>query len=123
MALTKNFTHPNSFQKLQLFQNVQAACESGCDFSSRCWMHDNTSLTSLYTTELIPVDLNVFLFNIENKLADYFRHFKNYNKAEFYQWRAEYRKQAIEKFCWDPEEQFHFDYCWSEEKRSTVHTL
>ena len=86
-------------------------------------MHDNTSLTSLYTTELIPVDLNTFLFNIENKLADYFRHFKNYNKAEFYQWRAEYRKQAIEKFCWDPEEQFHFDYCWSEEKRSTVHTL
>lgn len=45
------------------------------------------------------------------------------NKAEFYQWRAEYRKQAIEKFYWDPEEQFHFDYCWSEEKRSTVHTL
>ncbi|WP_251366124.1 trehalase family glycosidase [Coxiella-like endosymbiont of Rhipicephalus sanguineus] len=31
-------------------------------------MHDNTLLTSLYTTELIPVDLNVFLFNIENKI-------------------------------------------------------
>ncbi|MCU0634638.1 MAG: hypothetical protein MUE41_07175, partial [Gemmatimonadaceae bacterium] len=50
------------------YRNVRAAAESGWDFSSR-WMRDTTTLASLETTALIPVDLNSILYHAERTIA------------------------------------------------------
>ncbi len=109
-------------EKRHLYRNIRAACESGWDFSSR-WMRDKERLTSIYTTELVPVDLNAILYHMEIKLADYFEHFSNRRKAEFFQRRAERRKQAIVQYCWDTDKQFYFDYCWTEKEKTASFTL
>ena len=44
-------------EKTNLYRHIRATCESGWDFSSR-WLRDKNQLSSLYTIELIPVDLN-----------------------------------------------------------------
>lgn len=43
-----------------LHRNVRAACESGWDFTSR-WFRDGATLSTIRTTELLPVDLNALL--------------------------------------------------------------
>lgn len=59
--LAKALDHP------QLFQQLRATCASGWDFSSR-WLADGQSLSTLRTLDLLPVDLNSFLFHLEETL-------------------------------------------------------
>jgi hypothetical protein len=51
-----------------IYRNITAAAESGWDFSSR-WMHPNGTLANLRTVAIVPVDLNTFLWKLENVLA------------------------------------------------------
>ncbi|PIO77801.1 alpha,alpha-trehalase [Teladorsagia circumcincta] len=53
-----NITDPNA--KLQFFQDIASGAESGWDFSIR-WFADKVSLTSIETTNVVPVDLNAFI--------------------------------------------------------------
>lgn len=52
-----------------LYRDLRAACESGWDFSSR-WLGTPTSLGSIRTTRVVPVDLNALLYHLERVLAD-----------------------------------------------------
>lgn len=54
----------------RLFRDITSAAESGWDFSSR-WMADGCSLASLRTTQVIPADLNAFLYKMECDMADF----------------------------------------------------
>ncbi|VDO77321.1 unnamed protein product [Heligmosomoides polygyrus] len=47
-------------RKRQFYQDIASAAESGWDFSTR-WFADNKSLTSIETTNILPVDLNAFI--------------------------------------------------------------
>lgn len=54
-----------------LLRNIASAAESGWDFSSR-WCADDQDLASIRTTQIIPIDLNVYIWNVEqvaSKLA------------------------------------------------------
>ena len=51
-----------------LYQNLRSSCESGWDFSSR-WMRDPEALTTICTTDILPVDLNCLLYNLEKTLS------------------------------------------------------
>ncbi|CAJ0957592.1 unnamed protein product, partial [Mesorhabditis belari] len=46
-------------RKRQFWQDIASAAESGWDFSSR-WFADSQNLSSIETTNIIPVDLNAF---------------------------------------------------------------
>ena len=50
------------------FTNLRAGAESGWDFSSR-WFADTTRLSSIETTNIIPVDLNSLLYAYETILS------------------------------------------------------
>ena len=50
------------------YRHVRAAAESGWDFSSR-WMRDPSSLLTLETTDLAPVDLNSLVYHQERTIA------------------------------------------------------
>lgn len=55
---------PSEDQRQALFRNIASAAESGWDFSSR-WCSDKHDLSSIRTTQMIPVDLNVYIFKME----------------------------------------------------------
>jgi alpha,alpha-trehalase len=97
----------------RLYRDVRAACESGWDFSSR-WLADDDDLTSIRTTELLPVDLNALCYAMEEKLSRWERTAGNPDQAERYARVAHERRQAIDTYCWDDEAGFYFDYCWTE---------
>lgn len=52
-------------QRKDLFRNISSAAESGWDFTSR-WCSDDQDLASIRTTDIIPIDLNVYIWNMES---------------------------------------------------------
>ena len=51
-----------------IYGEIRAAAESGWDFSSR-WLRGD-GLETTRTRDIIPVDLNAFLYKAERRLAD-----------------------------------------------------
>uniref|UniRef100_A0A914E6P1 Trehalase n=1 Tax=Acrobeloides nanus TaxID=290746 RepID=A0A914E6P1_9BILA len=58
LATAKNFTS-NAARK-QLWRNLASTAESGLDFSTR-WFKDHLTLSTIETTNIVPVDLNALL--------------------------------------------------------------
>ncbi|MGI8580714.1 MAG: alpha,alpha-trehalase TreF [Chitinophagaceae bacterium] len=105
----------------KLYRNLRAACESGWDFSSR-WFKNENDFTSIHTTEIIPVDLNCLLFNLEQTIAEAYQS-NNKKVSEKYQIAANKRKDAMNKYCWDNEKGFYFDYDYFSGKQKQSLTL
>lgn len=105
-----------------LYRNVRAACESGWDFSSR-WLRDPDDLSTIRTTELVPVDLNAMLYGIESSLAEWLDAAGDPDRARAYERAAADRREAIEAHCWHPEEEFYVDYCWTDDAPANRLTL
>lgn len=91
------------------YTNLRAGAESGWDFSSR-WFADTMHLTTIETTDILPVDLNCLLFAYENILskAAKSQHFQNI--ANMYQKKASERKAAILTYFWNDNQHYFFDY-------------
>ena len=108
--------------KKRLFRNIRAACESGWDFSSR-WFKNEKDFTSIHTTEIIPVDLNCLLYNLEKTIARAYQIANDNASAEKFASAANNRKQAIQKYCWNENENFYFDYDYVAGKQKQSLTL
>lgn len=56
--------------KENIYRNLRAGTESGWDYSSR-WLskvNNQFDLSTIHTTDIIPVDLNSLLFHLEEKI-------------------------------------------------------
>ena len=95
--------------KGKLFRHIRAACESGWDFSSR-WFRDEKDLSTIHTTDIIPVDLNCLLLDLEQTIAEAYELSNNDPSSEKYRAAANKRKEAINKYCWNENKGFYFDY-------------
>ncbi|MGN6399275.1 MAG: alpha,alpha-trehalase TreA [Flavisolibacter sp.] len=93
--------------------NLRAGAESGWDFSSR-WFADTLHLNTIETTDIVPVDLNSLLYAYENILSKAAAVNKAASKSDYYKQRAQKRKAAIQKYCWNDKEGFFFDYDFKE---------
>ncbi|KAH9625820.1 hypothetical protein KSS87_020474 [Heliosperma pusillum] len=58
----------NEANKEILYREVASTAESGWDFSTR-WMRNASDLTTLATTNIIPVDLNAYILKMELDIA------------------------------------------------------
>jgi len=112
----------NSVRDKNLYRNLRAACESGWDFSSR-WYKIENEFNSIHTTEIIPVDLNCLLYNLEQTIAEAYRLSNDEISFNKYQRAAYQRKKAIDKYCWNNEEKFYFDYDYISQKQKKSVTL
>lgn len=92
-----------------LYRHIRAACESGWDFSSR-WFKDGQYLASIHTTDLIPVDLNCLLYHLESVLTKAHQLDGNEEEATIAQQKAQQRYDAIQRYCWDKQQQYFVDY-------------
>jgi alpha,alpha-trehalase len=106
----------------KVYTDIRAAAESGWDFSSR-WFADIEDLSTIHTTDIIPVDLNCLLVHLEETIADCYRLLKQPLLAKRYQKRAEERSVAIQKYCWNEKENFYFDYDFVAGKQTESYSL
>jgi alpha,alpha-trehalase len=91
------------------YVNLRAGAESGWDFTSR-WFEDTLHLTTIETTNIVPVDLNALLYGYELVLTKAATESGQPNKAATYKAKAQKRKAAILKYMWDRQKGFFFDY-------------
>jgi alpha,alpha-trehalase len=108
--------------KAEMYRHLRAGAESGIDFSSR-WFKDEKKITSIQTTDMLPVDLNCLLYKLElvisrAKLIGRDEIFSN----EFRK-KAEARRKAIDKYCWNKTLKYYTDYNFKTKKQSSIVAL
>jgi alpha,alpha-trehalase len=104
-----------------VYRDVRAACESGWDFSSR-WF-DGEGIETIRTTDIVPVDLNAFLYGMERSLAGWHEYDGDDERAADYRERAAERRRLVDRYCWDAEREFYFDHSRSRGDRTDSWTL
>jgi alpha,alpha-trehalase len=106
----------------EIYRDLRAAAESGIDFSTR-WFEPGRGIETIHTTRFIPVDLNALLYHLEKMIEKGYRLQGNNAMATDFGQKANARKEAIIKYCWNGETGFFFDYNYVTKKQSTVKTL
>ena len=94
------------------YVNLRASAESGWDFSSR-WFGDTLHLKTISTTGMVPVDLNALLYACEMILSKAAKASGEPAKSAAYQQKAQKRKAAVIRYCWNPKLHYFFDYDYS----------
>jgi alpha,alpha-trehalase len=105
-----------------LYRNLRSCAESGWDFSSR-WFMDGKNLSTIQVTNLVPVDLNCLLFNLEGTLAKAYRASGNLLQENVYNQLAEKRKRTINKYLYNRDEGWYYDYNSSKKKQNDEKTI
>jgi alpha,alpha-trehalase len=106
----------------EVYRDLRAGAESGWEFSSR-WLRNERDLTSIHTTDILPVDLNALLYNLELTLAEAYRAKDEPEYAKSVQILADKRKAIFDKYFWDETAGFYFDYDFIAGKQTNVYSL
>ena len=106
----------------QKSKELRSGAESGWDFSSR-WFADGTNLSSIQTTNVVPVDLNGLIYNLELTLAKAYKQTGDAATANRYNTAAAKRKIAVNKYCFNAKQNWYYDYIISTRKQSTEQTV
>ncbi len=109
-------------ESANFYRCVRAAAESGWDFSSR-WLADPNDLSTIRTIDIIPVDLNVFLYLTEELLSRIYQMQGKPGFTKKYARRAEERRDAMQKYLWHEDDGWFYDYLISEERQISGATI
>jgi len=106
----------------EVYRHLRAAAESGWDFSTRWFDIEEDGkfdLSSIHTTDIIPVDLNSLLYHLEKLIA------KGSAAEEAANWNAKaaQRMALIKKYCWSEPENFFMDYDYKKQAVTPVKSL
>ncbi|HVM87260.1 MAG TPA: alpha,alpha-trehalase TreF [Puia sp.] len=96
-------------KRSKVFRDIRAAAESGWDFSSR-WFRDACKMSTIYTTDIVPVDLNCLMYNLEKFIGDAYMLKKEKDLAEKYYKLSVDREAAIHKYLWNEKNENFIDY-------------
>lgn len=118
IALANEDSRPNA----EYFLNVRAAAESGWESSAR-WLADVDNTSSFITTEYIPVDLNSLMYQMELTIGKTWQDKNNLDSADYFFEKADKRRNAINKFCWNQDMLFYQDYHYPSESSSPRATI
>lgn len=103
------------------FRDLSNANASGWYMSSR-WM-DSREVASIHTSSILPVDLNCFIYYLEATLSKAYKERGDLIRMNYYSQLAEKRKQAIQKYFYNKEEQWYCDYDLLRKQTSSKKTL
>lgn len=106
----------------RLYLDLRAGAESGWDFSSR-WFTDALEISSIHTTDIVPIDLNSLLYQLEMTIAETYRHMYQPLLAKRFRTLAERRAATISRHMWSESEQFFMDYDFRAGKQTPRVTL
>jgi len=107
--------------KATLYRNLRAAAESGMDFSSR-WLADGKNLSTIQTTNYLPVDLNTLLYKLELGISRGKLLTGKDSASVDFRKKADRRILAIDKYCWNKSLNYYSDYNFVAKKISNVIT-
>jgi len=93
----------------RVYLDIRAAAESGWDFSSR-WFRDPNDMSTIHTTDIIPVDLNCLLYDLERTIAHAYKILRQGVLSKRYETKAQRRAEAIRTYCWSEHQGYFFDY-------------
>ncbi len=105
-----------------VYRHLRSGAESGWDYSTR-WFADVQNLSTIHTTDIIPVDLNALLYNLEKTLATAYRLSDDEENATIFDQRASQRAEAIQSYCWDAASGFFRDYDFVADELTPVPSL
>ncbi|MDF2187010.1 alpha,alpha-trehalase TreF [Paraflavitalea sp. CAU 1676] len=105
--------------KAEVYTHLRASAESGIDFSSR-WFADGKRITTIQTTNYIPVDLNALLYKLEMIIAKGLLVKHSDSLAGVYRKKADQRILSIDKYCWSKSLNYYTDYNFRTAKQSNV---
>jgi alpha,alpha-trehalase len=105
-------------QSREHYRDIRAAAESGWDFSSR-WFRDDKRMSTIHTTDILPIDLNALLYYLELKLGKWTKG----TTGQQYARAAEQRKTIFDRFFWNDTEGFYFDYDWRQREQTKTWSL
>lgn len=108
--------------QVKMYRDLRAGAESGWDYTSR-WFADGENLSTIHTTDIIPVDLNSLMYFLELKIAQGYNWSGDLDKAKEYLDKADSRKTAILKWLWDEEDAFFIDYDFVAGQKTEVLSL
>jgi alpha,alpha-trehalase len=103
--------------RARVYRDLRAAAESGWDFSSR-WLADGRHLETIHTTDLVPVDLNSLLYGLERAISDGCAARHDFECERSFAERARRRREAMNRYLWDPLSTYYMDYDWRHGKRT-----
>lgn len=106
----------------QIYRDLRSGAESGWDFSSR-WLVDSRKLETIRTTDILPVDLNCLLYHLEATLVKSYSLSGELQKAKELATFAQNRLIAVNKYLYNPDDGWYYDYIVSEKKRSAEKTI
>lgn len=104
----------------KMYSDLRSGAESGWDFSSR-WFDDGTTIETIETTDIIPVDLNALLYGMEEVLLRCFKEDAAYVAALRSQ--MEVRQDFLNRYAWMAGEGVFADYNWVDKKPTNVKSL
>jgi alpha,alpha-trehalase len=93
----------------QAYREIRAAAESGWDFSSR-WFADGKNISTIHTTQVLPVDLNCLLYNLEKTIALAYDVDGDTTLRNDFEQKAAKRKAAIAQVFWSSDSGYFCDY-------------
>ncbi len=103
--------------KIEMYKHLRAGAASGWDFSSR-WFADGKKITTIQTTNILPVDLNCLLYHLEKTIAKACTLNNDQMFATVYSTNAKNRKEAIEKYFYSNALGFYTDYNFKTKKQT-----
>lgn len=104
------------------YVHLRAAAESGWDFSSR-WFRDPGDIRTIETTDILPVDLNCLLYHLDITIADAYKHLRQRRLERSFRKAAARRADLIQRYFWDEQSGFYYDYNFSRAARTERLTL
>jgi alpha,alpha-trehalase len=108
--------------KEQVYRDLRASAESGWDFSSR-WFADGRTLSTIRTTDIVPVDLNSLMYQLETTIARACQAAKRADCQRDMTAQAVARRKAIHKLLWDGKLDAFVDYDFRNDRRLTQITI
>jgi alpha,alpha-trehalase len=108
----KGSTRPES----EVYRDLRAAAESGWDFSSR-WLADGKTLSSIRTTNIVPVDLNSLMYKLELTIARACKAAQRSDCNQEMVAHAKARREVMVRLLWDGGADAFFDYDWRNKRR------
>lgn len=106
----------------EVYRHIRAAAESGWDFSSR-WFADKQNLSTIHTTDILPVDLNALLFHMELTLAEMAELERDPSGARLFRQKAKARRKAVLQHMWHDNDSFFYDYDFVQGTTTNTPTL
>ncbi|MDA9773468.1 alpha,alpha-trehalase TreF [Saprospiraceae bacterium] len=102
-----------------MYRHIRSGAESGWDYSSR-WFADGQNMSTIETTDILPIDLNALLYGLEEILLKLEKESSDFAKELSASMKT--RKDFMNEICWNSDGSYE-DYNWKTKQQTGKKSL